>query len=292
MITTAPHTRAATKSSLVPLDQIDFPTNARPTHADMVDELVKSILLLGLQSAPTVIERDGRYLLVSGRHRIEALRAIGRDPIPVRIADFDDIEARLWSISENLHRNELDAVERARQIVEWIKLTEEKTAQAEPVSPAEKPVQVAQVSGGRGHTGGISAAARELGVSRQEVRRSVKIAGISGVALEAAREAGLDGNQSALLRVASYADEDQVEAVAEIAKAKAEKVLIDRAPISPPSRPQALRNLENLAAGELARWIKETTPNDRTHVIRVLRQCAAILEDELAATPGDRHVAE
>ena len=51
------------------------------------------------------------------------------------------------------------------------------------------------------------------------------------------------------------------------------------APIAP--RPPALRNLENIAAGELARWIKLTTPNDRTHVIRVLRMAATILEDEL-----------
>ena len=42
-----------------------------------------------------------------------------------------------------------------------------------------------------------------------------------------------------------------------------------------------LRNLENIAAGELARWIKQTTPNDRSHVIRVLEEAAAILRDEL-----------
>ena len=33
-----------------------------------------------------------------------------------------------------------------------------------------------------------------------------------------------------------------------------------------------LRNLENIAAGELARWIKQTTPNDRPHVVRMLRR--------------------
>jgi hypothetical protein len=42
-----------------------------------------------------------------------------------------------------------------------------------------------------------------------------------------------------------------------------------------------LRNLEYPAAGELARWIKLTTPNDRTRVIRMLRQWAARREDEL-----------
>jgi ParB-like nuclease domain len=81
MITIAPRTRAATKAALVPLDEIDFPANARPTHADKVGELVKSIQLIGLQSMPTVVERKGRYMLVTGRHRVEAMRVIGKDPI-------------------------------------------------------------------------------------------------------------------------------------------------------------------------------------------------------------------
>jgi ParB-like nuclease domain len=112
MITIATRMRAATKGALVPIAEIDFPANARPTHAEKVSELVKSIRLIGLQSMPTVVERDGRYILVAGRHRVEAMRVIGKDPIPVRIADFDEIEARLWTISENLHRNELSALQR------------------------------------------------------------------------------------------------------------------------------------------------------------------------------------
>ena len=41
-----------------------------------------------------------------------------------------------------------------------------------------------------------------------------------------------------------------------------------------------LRNLENISGGELARWIKITTPNDRPHVIRVLDTAASILRNE------------
>jgi hypothetical protein len=67
-----------------------------------------------------------------------------------------------------------------------------------------------------------------------------------------------------------------VEAVADIAKARAEKV---QAPAPLPVKP--LRNLEYLSAGEFARWIKITTPNDRPRIIRLLRECAGILEDGL-----------
>lgn len=117
-----------------------------------------------------------------------------------------------------------------------------------------------------------------MGVGKDEAHRAVKIAGITPEAEEAAREAGLDRNQSALLKVASYAHEDQVEAVADIARARAERA---RAPAALPVK--SLRNLENLGAGDFARWIKQTTPNDRTRVIRMIVQCAVVLNDELPA---------
>jgi hypothetical protein len=64
--------------------------------------------------------------------------------------------------------------------------------------------------------------------------------------------------------------------VADLAKARADRA---QASGSPPVK--SLRNLENLGAADFALWIKQTTPNDRTRVIRMLRQCAALLEDEL-----------
>jgi ParB/RepB/Spo0J family partition protein len=269
------------KSALVAIDDIDCPTNARPHHADKVSALAKSIRLLGLQSPPTVVEREGRYKLVAGRHRLEALRVIGVDQVPVHIANFDDLEARLWTISENLHRNELSALERAEQIGEWIRLMAERDSAQRASKPeaAEEMRQLdAKPQGGRPE-GGVRAAARELRLTEPDARRSVKIDSIAPAAKEAAREAGLDRNQSALLKVASYTDKDQVQAVAEMAKAKSEKAPADRGPVRLPVKP--LRSLENLAAGELARWIKLTTPNDRLHVIRVLEDAAAILRGEL-----------
>jgi ParB-like chromosome segregation protein Spo0J len=38
--------------------------------------------MLGLQSPLTVIERDGRHLLVAGGHRLEALRVLGQNRVP------------------------------------------------------------------------------------------------------------------------------------------------------------------------------------------------------------------
>jgi hypothetical protein len=55
----------------------------------------------------------------------------------------------------------------------------------------------------------------------------------------------------------------------------AERGRVDATPVARP-----LRDLTNISAGEFARWIKITTPNDRPHVIRLLEQAAAILRDE------------
>jgi hypothetical protein len=50
-----------------------------------------------------------------------------------------------------------------------------------------------------------------------------------------------------------------------------------------PAGAKPLRDLVGISGGELARWIKITTPNDRPHVIRVLEMAAGILRDELEA---------
>ena len=67
---------------------------------------------------------------------------------------------------KNLARAELTALERDEHVAEWIRLAEKKAG--------EKPAQVAQVSkGGRGNEGGLSKAARDLGIDRDEGRRAV-----------------------------------------------------------------------------------------------------------------------
>jgi ParB-like chromosome segregation protein Spo0J len=279
MITIAPRTGAAKKSALVALDQIDFPANARPTYADKVSELVSSIRLIGLQTLPTVVERNGRYMLVAGRHRIEALRVIGKETVPVRIVDFNDIEARLWTISENLHRNELNALDRAEQIAEFVRLSEEvrKDARAgvdgKPSAPHPQAAQLAHPEK-RYEQRGDSLAAREHGLSRDEVRRARTIAALPSVVKDRARSLGVDGNQSALIAAArAPTPQAQVETL--------EQAVRPAAPIAP--RPSPLRNLENLEAGNFARWVKETTPNDRLRVIDMLERAAAILRDEMQA---------
>ena len=76
--------------------------------------------------------------------------------------------------------------------------------------------------GGRGHTGGINAAVRELGIKRTEAQRSVKIAGLAPEAKAEARALGLDDSQSTLLKAAKVpSKEAQIRALREEAARKA-----------------------------------------------------------------------
>jgi hypothetical protein len=127
--------------------------------------------------------------------------------------------------------------------------------------------------------GGHRQAARELNIPEATVRRAYQTASLSPEAQEMAIKTGLDDNRSALLEAAKECTpEAQTATIRRLAECKA-STAEPSAPAPPPPRP--LKNLENIGGGELARWIKITTPNDRPHVIRVLQMAAGILRDEL-----------
>ncbi len=68
--------------------------------------------------------------------------------------------------TENLHRAELTALERAEHVAEWVGLTDVQSAQVAPIESKR--------ADGRGHRqeGGINAAVRELGIDRTEAQRA------------------------------------------------------------------------------------------------------------------------
>jgi len=213
--------------SRIEVSEVEIGDRTRSLNEAKVDELVSSILVSGLMNpiwVSCVRDEDGRpvgYRLISGNHRLAAAKKLDWEFIDARIVDCDEREARLMEISENLHRAELTVGERADQIAEWISLT--------TPTPSEVSTQVVSNPQGGRPEGGVRAAARELGVNREEARRAVRIASIAPEAREAAREAGLDDDQSALLRVAAAAPETQVQVVAGIVKAKAEKAKTTKA---------------------------------------------------------------
>lgn len=187
----------------IPLDDIDVPDGRREVVAASVKRLADSIEQVGLRHPITVRRKGDRYILVAGRHRMEACRKLGREHVPATIVTMTNDEARLWEIAENLHRADLTKLERDEQVAEWVRIT-------------NKVAQVAPVSGGRGHEGGVRAAARELGIERTDAQRAVATDDIVPEAKQAIREAGLDNNRSAYLQVARLPAEQQVAKVIQL----------------------------------------------------------------------------
>lgn len=155
----------------LPPETIRIENRLRPLNESTVQQLVESIQSLGLQTPISVRladEENPDYAatLVAGAHRLEALKRMGWEFVPVAIHDGTPDEARMWEIAENLHRAELSAVERADHIEEWRRLAAKGAHDAHPSKNAQP------------HNAGVSATAKELGVSRKTVERAAKIAAL------------------------------------------------------------------------------------------------------------------
>ena len=194
----------------------------RGVQEDIVASLAESMGRIGQRLPITVRETPGpgggdaskRLVVVAGVHRLLAARSLGWQRIEATHFEGDETDARLWEIAENLHRAELTALECSAHFAEWMRLMAVRDA---------KPAQLARVSptGGRGREGGLSAAARALGVSRREGQRALKIDALDPAAKELARELGLHRTQAALLEAAKEGDADaQIAALHRLARRK------------------------------------------------------------------------
>jgi ParB/Sulfiredoxin domain len=210
---------------LIPLDEILVIDQRRSLQNDKVADLAESIRTLGLLSpiavrrvggankTPDAKEGSGSYRLVYGLHRLTAARQLGWKEIPCRIFSSSkvnlgkphlsdmadgDRHALMVEIAENLHRAELTALERAEHIADWIKLKW-------GAPSGEKSEEVKGKGRGRPQ-GGRSAAAREIGISEPDARRSERIAGLPDEVKAEAKALGLDDNQAAPLKATVASD--------------------------------------------------------------------------------------
>jgi ParB-like chromosome segregation protein Spo0J len=137
----------------------------RSLDRDSVGAISESLREIGLKT-PITVRRltSGKTVLVSGLHRLEAAKLLGWKEIDAIYMNGDEREARLWQISENLHRADLTVLQRNEQIAEWLRLIQDKPEVSGHV--VQKP------QGGRPE-GGLSLAVRSLPVAgkSQEARR-------------------------------------------------------------------------------------------------------------------------
>jgi ParB/RepB/Spo0J family partition protein len=208
-----------TEITTLPIEHIRRHPNARPLNDGAVAKLCESIEAIGLISPIRVRGHvDGGYEIVAGHHRFAACDLIGWRAIDCIVVNDDDIHAEMAMIAENLHRAELTKLERDEQIARWIELSGDQSSEnLDQGSSAEGVSSQLATKTERGRPeSGVNAAARELGLKKDDAHRAIKVASLSNEAKQAARSAGLDNNRSALLEAAKHeAPEAQVKALQE-----------------------------------------------------------------------------
>lgn len=197
----------------IPIGQIVVEGHGRTVDQDKLENLKASMAEIGLRTPITVRPANGKYRPGPGRHRLEAAKQLGWSEIDCFVLEGDETDARLWELAENFFRSDLTVLERAEVVDEWVRLVQQK----------RKAGQAAHPGGEQPHDRGISGAARELDVTREEVRRAKRIAGISVDAKAEACQKGLADNQSALMKIAKEkTPEAQINKVHELAASKAQ----------------------------------------------------------------------
>jgi ParB family chromosome partitioning protein len=192
----------------VRVDLIKIVGRHRPVNDKELQELKASIAEIGLQTPITVRFRKNRVQLVAGLRRLKAMEQLGEEWIPCFEHCYEEGESYLWQRSENLYRGELCVLERAELINELRQAVLQEGQVAPP--GGRQPADV-----------GINKAAKRLGFTKEEVRRSMRMAEmIAPKAKSEARKLGLDDNQDALLQIAKLPASAQCAAVTAIVEAQ------------------------------------------------------------------------
>jgi ParB family chromosome partitioning protein len=196
----------------IPIKDIKVVGKHRPLVEKKLPVITDSLDKIGLKTPITVRKAkkgNSGYVLVAGRHRLEAAKSLGWDEIDCMVVAGRKIDRQLWTEAENLHRAGLTALQRAKAIQRWERLLKERETGEDKIlkgghQPGDK---------------GLSKTAKRLGVTRETVRRSRGLASLSPKAEKAAEATGLDRNESALLKVAKQpTSSGQVKKVHELAK--------------------------------------------------------------------------
>jgi ParB family chromosome partitioning protein len=103
----------------IPLDRIKVTTRLRATDHEKVQDIAESVEGIGLLHSITVSKHGEWFHLLSGMHRLEAFRQMGRKTIPATIKDADPLIEELVEVEENLVSSRLSAIDEARFIVRW-----------------------------------------------------------------------------------------------------------------------------------------------------------------------------
>jgi len=124
VVSTVDTSRAGENAKIINIQVADVivTTRLRTTDEDKIRDLSESIASIGLLHPIAVAERDGKYVLLSGHHRLEAHKVLRRGHIPATIHEVDPLVEELIQVEENLMVSTLSAIDQATFIVRWEEL--------------------------------------------------------------------------------------------------------------------------------------------------------------------------
>jgi ParB-like chromosome segregation protein Spo0J len=192
----------------LPVDKIGVRGKRRRLNQRKCQLIAESIRTIGLKTPITVhIRKNGKIFLVAGLHRLEAMKLLDEKEIACTVVNDKRAKRQLWQDGENLWRAGMTALERAEAIARSTRNIKELAKTAAVVKGGTQPGDK-----------GMSKGARNLGLSRETIRRAISIDRISPEAKEAAKEFGIDRNQRALIKVTKEGTpEAQVQKVHDLA---------------------------------------------------------------------------
>lgn len=186
----------------------------RPIDMDYAEAIAASMSEHG-QISPisirkTPAKKGTPYTLVAGGYRTAAAKLLGWTEIDAIVVKADAVEAQLLEISENLYRNELNALDRAIFVMKYRELWEEKHGKITRGGDQKSKPQNAGLVFSAGRE--LSKLVQErLGISQDKYERAVSIGTrLDPVLKQAVRGTTAENDQSQLLTLAKLPLEDQI----------------------------------------------------------------------------------
>jgi ParB family chromosome partitioning protein len=269
----------------IPIASINVGKRLRPLGD--IAALVESIRDVGLLS-PINITKE-RWL-ISGLHRLEAFKALGRKHIPAIILSVNAEEAELRELDENLMRNDLTLLERADHLYRRKSLYE--VLHPETCRGGDRGNQ--HTGGKKRQTGNVTfsqTAATITGQSSTTVQRLIRVARmLTPKTKELLRGTELADNQRALMKLCKLTPEMQERVARKAATGESGETAeaVVEADVNLVAT-EIIRDLESAARGSKLKEIIQSSnrlnPTIRRDLIRALKNTskdAADLEAQLS----------
>jgi len=117
----------------IPIEQVSPNPHQPRRHFNdaALSELAASLKSNGIIQPIVVRQVDGRYELVAGERRLRAAKLAGMATIPAIVRDLDSFTQAQMALVENIHREDLNPIERAsayRSLIEQLGLTQAELA--------------------------------------------------------------------------------------------------------------------------------------------------------------------